>query len=463
MNNSKQTDYFKILVAISGSLFLLLFLILSYHNRFAADDYDNIDMVSKYGIVGGMIYAYTSFCGRWTTYLFWGPIYHFYEIRAVLVAYSFLVIVGFMTALFCLIKVFLHIFSIKKTNGEVVIYSIFFSAFFFFSCFGKGEIWFWVSATANYINSITAFIFVIAIIFSNKKNIVFYPIIILLSTYAGGASETYSVFYIILILIFLIISFYNPFKLPCFSAVSKVKFSIAFIFLLAAFLISYFSPGVKIRTTWLPEKSIMSAFFITFKAMGSMMIFKLLPQIPYLIVFTIPVIGIGRSFNKLKPEKSISNFLKPFIISGVFLVAIIYIFMFPACYLLSESGPDRALSLVILTIVLYFAFWGFYLGYNYKIAESLMHKTQLFSLILIIGLLSYSIITQYSKVKKYSNALDERITYFKSVNFKEKNKVLYLQKLPPSGFLYSAEYKQDSLYIDNDTTGIKIVLLDSRK
>jgi hypothetical protein len=440
-----------ILLVSANSLFLLLFIILSFYNRFAVDDYYHIHDEHLFGIWGGMLEGYYHWGGRWTSYLLWDLIYYFHEYPFVLFMYSFSVIICFVLAVYLLLRRIFELFEIVSSKFLTLNYSVLFSAFTFLMSFSKSEIWFWVQSTAMFVFSIIAFLFGLGIIAGKKSKYWHFFFLAICFTYAGGASETYALFYIFPLLLFC--CFFLFFKEDRIikrlkeRALGKILFSI--IFLVAAFIISYMAPGNAIRATWLPEPSFFSAFYITVKSLGKLILFKMPMQLPWIMLFSVPWIFLGFAKGEKQLKFSFYNFYKRFLVSLIFLVILIYCMLFPACYVLSEIGPDRSLSQVVLLISGFCSVWAFVFGYRYLRTGIIFKYLFYCSLTLIIASFIVITILQFRAVSNYAAALDKRTENLLELQKNNNKKTINLDELPSSGFLYSAEISSDTSYFGN--------------
>lgn len=441
-----------ILILISGILFLVLFGICSYFNRFAVDDYFHIHNESIYGIWGGMIEGYNNWGGRWTSYLLWNCIYHFHDSHIILFAYSFSIILFFILAIYLILQRISEIFKLYEKKNHILGYAFILTSFTFFFSSGKGEIWFWVASTAMYMESIIAFIIGLSLLLSKRKTVLHFLIIIICFAYAGGASETYAAIYI-LFLILILASFYIfPKKSMIAEIKSRVSYKIyaALVFLIAAFIVSITAAGNSIRASWLPEPSFINTFYITFRELGKLYIFKFSQQLPWALLFSIPIMYIGHIYSGSVEIKPLKKILKPLLFSLLLLIFIHYILLFPSCYILSEAGPDRSLILMILITVFFIAAWAFYFGKHFIKNFHLIRIGFFVSIIVIIISIVTICILQFNTLSKYSSSLDKRTEMLQQLQ-KEKNKrTITVSKLTRSGFLYSAEISTDTNYFGNE-------------
>jgi len=439
------------LILASGS-FLLLIVILSFYNRFAVDDYYHISIEKQFGIWRGMLEGYNNWGGRWTSYLLWNIVFHFHDNSFVLFLFSLSTVILFIFSIFNLLRSVSAIKEFKVNSFQMFRFSILITAFFFQISFDKGEIWFWVVSICMYLTSISAFLFGIGFIFSKNKNIISLLIIAICFAYAGGASEIYAFFYLIILTVGLI-SYYvlrkNKVVIKL-KEVSSWKIHIGLVFLLAAFLISILAPGNSLRQTWLPETTFGGALLVTLKSLGKILLFKISIQLPWILLFSLPFLYFGHLYKKENNKAKTILLFKRFAISFLILLLALYILMFPACYLLSEVGPDRSLSMVILSIVVFCVYWSFQFGMQMnlseKIAKGIFYLT-LSGIIISFGLQS---VQQFQITSKYAAALDKRVVYLNELQKTGNKKTITVDSLPPSGYLYSAEISSDTNYFGND-------------
>jgi hypothetical protein len=131
------------------------------------------------------------------------------------------------------------------------------------------------------------------------------------------------------------------------------------------------------------------------------------------------------------------------------LVIVTAILVFPSCYTLSDIAPDRGLSQVIILWTAFFSAWAFKLGHHITISKKI--ALTLFKSCIVVIILNSAIVgfVQIPVMASYTKALDKRISLLKELQKRGNTKTITLSKLPPSGFLYSAEISKDSSYFVN--------------
>ncbi|HNW99232.1 MAG TPA: hypothetical protein PKK00_12555 [Bacteroidales bacterium] len=446
---SKKENIF---ILISGIAFLVLFGICSYFNRFAVDDYYHIHNEHILGIWGGMLEGYNNWGGRWTSYLLWNTVYHFHDNRSIIFIYTFLIILFFILAIYGISKELFSFSGIYNTRHSALMVSLLFSVFFFLFSFNKGEVWFWIVSTAMYIVSLIFFLFILRLIISTKRKILLYLLLIIFSIYAGGASEIYAFFYILILLSLFIVTMVFPKDQVSqrLKETSLIKIIIALIFTTTAFIISVKAPGNAIRTSWLPEPSFSKTIYITFKELAKIILFKFSLQLHWAVLFSIPFMYVGFIHGINSDIIPLKKIIKPLMISFLGLFILIYILLFPSCYILSEAGPDRSLSMIIISVAIFIAGWSYRIGKCCIKSNRVIQKLFYVSMSLIIVFIIYLCYQQYNTLSKYAAALDKRSELLQQLQQVKNKKTIVVSPLPSNGYLYSAEISNDTNYFSNE-------------
>ena len=116
---------------------------------------------------------------------------------------------------------------------------------------------------------------------------------------------------------------------------------------------------------------------------------------------------------------------------------------------MSETGPGRSLSIVSLLTVIYYAMLFSLLG-TFIDTNKIFYKLLLPSLSFIsILFLIFTIYSQYSIVKHFSQACDERIQFIEAALKNNLKGTLELNKIPTEGMLYWDELSEDTTHFTN--------------
>src|SRR4051812_21784275 len=97
------------LLSIAGIVFLILVIMLGYHNRLASDDYDFLHSVKIYGIWGGMVHWYHVWNARWTAILLLN-IFLKYTTGQTLLLYSLFTLISLIFSVYLLFSSFILTF-----------------------------------------------------------------------------------------------------------------------------------------------------------------------------------------------------------------------------------------------------------------------------------------------------------------------------------------------------------------
>src|SRR6185503_10447662 len=124
-----------------------------------------------------------------------------------------------------------------------------------------------------------------------------------------------------------------------------------------------------------------------------------------------------------------------FSIKKYFFISLILIFIFlvSTSFIMSELGPDRALSQVSFLISFCFAVLLFIIGYKVHIRERIFQILKIITVIFSIAVLTIIFQKQFSIAKEYAAAYDQRMYFLTDLNKSEQKNVIELNALPPSG------------------------------
>jgi hypothetical protein len=304
----------------------------------------------------------------------------------------------------------------------------------------------------TYLWSIIMSIILINIILHEKTRTVPYFTLAFAAIFIGGASESYALVNIFLLLTFCIIL---NFSIKYFSWMSffknsqtNKKITIALIFLMASFIITMMAPGNEVRYSALPKVSFDQTMWIQIKSFIKIIFIKTPVKFPYLLLFSFPWVILGIHFSSSK-NKMVHAFLsiKKYIF---FLLTLIFIFLIPTSFIMSELGPDRALSQISFLISIFFASAFFYFGYSVELNNTMIKFLKTGTVIFSMGFLVFHILSQFQTEKKYAIAYDERMRLLSNLKTIKRTNEMALEPLPYPGMIYSAEISEDTSYFTNN-------------
>lgn len=405
------------LVALS---FALLVVVLGWYNRFAHDDYGVLLKVNEFGVFDSVGYWYETWSGRWAANLIIAGILKvFYN-------YGGLWLYVIITLAFCFWACRVFVDSLlNKVHKNLSLwgFSGLLGVSLFYLTFDIGETWFWVTSSVMYLWTVLACLLGLGWLLNDKQHLWQWLGIGLCFLFVGGANEGFTVVLLVAL----------PFLLLV-KGISKPKLTVAFTALLVGFVILYLAPGNGIRKGFFPEVSLLQTFKVAGVSFKILVKEFILPKFPYLVLFSLPWVGIGLSADKL----STGAFLR---VVGlmVFATAILcFLAMLPTAYSLVSLGPKRYLTQVSLYLVLDTVGIGYYMGRYFK-STRFFPIVVLVAIVTIVGLNIYNLIAQYPIAKRYAAAEDARIALLLEEKQKGRMEILSLDPLPPSGMLKSNE------------------------
>jgi hypothetical protein len=250
-------------------LFGLLYLLLSYFNRLAADDFYFLEAQREWGTIKSVKQFYYTYSGRWIAYAFTCALLQFSTFKFFLCFFSVCVLAVFVYAVHGLLASLSLIMGTSFNLKERLCYSLLLTISFFFSCYDIGETWFWYTSVCSYLLSLIALLLLISTLLSSQKTILTFLQLVVLALYIGGASESYACVSILVLLLFLIFSLSNPLK-SRFNKIHRIKIVLALFILLASFGLTVMAPGNAVRLGMLPHPSFIQQVISPFKSLAKL-------------------------------------------------------------------------------------------------------------------------------------------------------------------------------------------------
>lgn len=447
MQHLSYNKLHRYLLLLSNTLFILLYLILLYFNRYSSDDHFFVYDAKARGVIGAALFTAQTWTPRPAEMLLYNTLTRYLPEQIVLIGYGLSVMFLLIAALYRLISLL-----IKKTAAQLPEYSLQYVVLlccsFFFSSFSIGETWFWLCSSAGYLFSLVSFLWGIIFILNKKNNFTVYLLLLLCFGYTIGAAETFAAttIFICWVTLFIYIYIYRSslsklVELPSFKKLLFIS-SLSSI----ALLIIYSGQGTQFRRSLLTQAGFFDTLYISAKTMAWLLLKRIPFQIPYVLLFSAPFIGLGKQLvgNGFTPAIFTKRNLFLICITFLFLM---YISLIPASYIMSDRGPDRSLTIIAFLLTLLFAYIFTFLGY--KKHDQIGNSVTSAALILSSGMLIYTTIQQYSIVEQYSSEVDKRIELVLKENKKGRTEPMELKPLPPGGYYYSTELSADTTFYKN--------------
>lgn len=432
-----------VLLSIICLLFIVLYSILSFNNRLSYEEHILISIIKNMGVMDAVIYFYNFISGRWSANTLAFSFSIFYKQRFFLLGFNCITLLFLILSFYLLSKKIINkIFNFRIHKFALIIYSLLFTSCFFLSSYDIGQIWFWYIANWMYLWSIIAGNFLLWILLLGKLKTIHVPFIISLTAFISGASESYSIIYILVIFSFIILKRKNKFP-SLTDAVQKSTLIITFFLLLLFYMITIFAPATWARKDMLTDASFIEHVIMIMKAYGIIILYQTPKLIPYLLLFGLPWMILGQtlsSSNKIEVTKIFPLFIKSIFLIGIFILILIL----PASWILYDPPPARALSQASLLLSAYASFIFFYIGYKIQITKKITNLITFFASVTSVCILCFHIVNQYSITSNFSKEYDNRTAYIlKENNMGRKNSIIF-ESLPSSGMIYSDELSSDS-------------------
>lgn len=424
------------LIFLGNIVFLIMFIMLWYYNRIAADDFFYLSNVRDLGIVKGTIHEYNLWSTRFPSVFILHIILQLYLNVIPLLLTGFLVLL----LLFFSLKYFLNVSGINvlEKRAPFISFNLIMLVIsgMFWSSVSIAETWFFICSMCTYLLSIIALIAGIGSL--HDKNKLRSIIISIISfAYIGGSLGPLALVCILGLIGFL---FSNVIKK------NSKKIRIAAIGLIAClifFMILYNGHGNENRESFFNKISIIDSVLLNFKITARIFLQDIVRILPFLIPFSIILVLFLNENNNVESGKSIidrKRIVRFYILLAVGVVFLVFIYQLPITYKTQDKGALRALFPVTI-----FLFAGVVAGIQIiaRIMPSKMRKILLLlcsCLLLIFN--SYKACDQFFEVREYAQAYDNRMIEVKTKCLSDQ--LIVVEPLPESGLLHSAEISTDT-------------------
>lgn len=430
-------------------LFLILYLLLCYFNRFAADDFFFMQAEKQYGTFKTVQLCYETYSGRWLAYSLTTALLSYATAPFFLFLFGCATFILLFWAVFVMLKKTFSLLGISYNRFHLVQFSILFCASFLFASIDIGESWFWYTSVISYLLSLIALIFLILELVHPRKSILSFILTIVLSLYIGAASESFATISGLVIFLLLLASHSKNKKIQTHILPGQsFKIALAFIALSISFGITAAAPGNTIRLAQLPHPTFFAQALAPFKSLFKVSYLTIVDHSIGLILLSFPWFLLGHSL-KSKTPISLLQFFKNGIKFIPSLLLLGFIILLPASLILSETPPARALSQFSFLVVLIVTGYFFFAGQQIILNPLQAQRIKISSLIASVLFISITLFLQINKARKYASAYDKRMEIIQDYIQTNGAGPIELEKLPPSGYLYSAEIASDTANFKN--------------
>ena len=401
---------------LTNIIFFIYWTILLYFNRFSQDDYGFMSWVRNIGAIDFVSQVYNTFSGRFVRYfIYWCK---FRLLGAVELPWLYPAFIYSLT-----VASILFIARKLSESPRIALIGILCYNMLIF-CNLEFSAFFWTAAVDYYATAFLYPIWLLYFCFISKNRVVAYIGIIICSLLIGGGCEAHSPLF--LYAIFCYFTYQAIFGSFNKGKERNTRLAIAFIIILAGFVIVCMAPGSSGRISMYTEKpSVSEMIRISFSSFA-ILAYLLTFRIPHLMILGIICFAAGRrskALQKFKPHE--------LIFSLICLLILMWISTFPAAYGMGQFGFHRIYTPVVSCIIISCAFWCYRLGQATinKTMPSAKYLAGAASLILCICI-AVHIVVDTPTAKRYSIADKDRIALCLKEKEKGRTDDLFLDPLP---------------------------------
>lgn len=426
----KNSRLLLILILCGQLLFVLYYLILSFHNRPCSDDlyfYANLTVKGWFHSISGMEMNI-----RWAGYLLFNTVFllqsdfeHIHNNIFIFDLFSLALILFSVYRLFR--EISLRLFEKKVPFYFIMLTSMVFVSAFYFSTSQAAECWLWTIASVLYLIPLALFGLGTACLISGKKTLLNDLCTALCFFYIGGAIENIALIVIVFLLFAIIYkSFYRKN-----SSNSLTLLLIALISCSVLFVIQIFSEGISNRIG-IENKGLTFDWWRIYQVLLQ---FKSLVFVLFLSLAFI--LGqVLRTSDYIMPVLSIRKMLYINLIAVVFTALLTFL---PLLYVFGNLGPERAWIPLNYMVCASFFFWSFYYGNKLAIKNRNFSIIKYIMAMSAIVVMSLYVFRHYPQVSAFSKAYDERTALLINHKLSGTTTPVYCEKLPDPGPLPAQE------------------------
>lgn len=440
MTNRQQQIVFW-LMALNAAAFVVIFLLVAFNYRLAADDYHHVATIREHGIWGSMVYYYQNWNPRWSSILITNSFLSFADHRQ----WSTLFFVFSLTlgsaALLSMLTAANRLFKLPFNSIQLVVLSVYLLTTTFYISFSKDDSWFWITVATMYLWGTLTAVLGASLLLHHWFPAARRLIVLMLFVYVGGSSESAA---IVSILTMLFVGF--KFRNKHTPWLDKTALHLAVLGCFIGFGILLNGPGIDVRREHLPHHPFLDRVLVGLVNYMKFDLIEIPLRLPLLIFFVAPFGFFGRKQLRLQ----LVSWKEIFWTNRSIWILSDIIILFLAMSLgvvMSEMGPTRTwLPLTPLILVV-----GVITAYQLGTWVYIYSKGKLFLLVIATQMIVflyqvYEGVDQINTTSLYAQKVDERMEYIAS---QQDETVIHLQPLPDSGWLFSAELSSDSLHFTN--------------
>jgi hypothetical protein len=357
---------------------LISFLLVGYFNRFATDDFEFLNKLREYGIVGSVKWFHEHWNTRWASILLLNGMLLLTLKTGTLVWYHLISISLLFIAFNTILK------HVLRSVNEALLLSGYLSIAFFFACFSISDVFFWINTSTMYLYGIIALLFALGEVTSKEHTIPGYLRITGFGLFIGGAYEPLAFTCMITCIVILLLQV-RPYNWYVGKIAINKKIIIFLSVLMLGFAFSFAGEGHVVRSSYLPQTDFSFKLWVWVKAVVKIFVVYIPEILLPVLMLSFPFFLLGLIHS---PSWVTKELLKKFTIAFVFLTVVS---LFPIALIMSEMGPERSWTQVSLYLVLYFAYVSMYAGKFLKKKFKLNHLVSIYAVLISAFVLSMGI------------------------------------------------------------------------
>lgn len=432
MDYPKSSRTFPLTWWVPLLLFLFHYLLTSYLNRPASDDFEFLTVLNEKGITGSVAHFYHTWNTRWVAIGFLNIILTAGQWLNTWVWYHLLALLLLWSAFFRIIKSLTGL-----SRSALLLLAGYTTVAFVYTLFSIPQTLFWLNTSSMYCWSLIALLTAVGTYLNPGNKALTMTVIPLAALYIGGAYEPLAITLMVALIAYLM---YKIRRTGSWTGHSSLLLFL--LFLIISFLVGYAGEGNRIRASFLPQTNWDYKLVVAGKSMAKLFFLLGPPKFFMALLFSFPwmlLVGWGwvgaPSLRLLKRATMV-------------LLLLIMISLVPMSWLMSEMGPERALSQISLYLTGYAILFMAWLGGKW---QGILHgkRIAVMYLSLISLYLTYNACQMIAADVNYAKAYDERMERLIRYRDEGAGEVVVVQPLPLPGWLYAAEIDTSAGHFTN--------------
>ena len=252
MQRSPTNNIFFNLISLSNILFVFLFVVLSYYNRIASDDFYSIALLRDKGILGGVTYTYNTWTGRWAACFLNLFLIRFYALNHFLFVYGITIFILFVFSVKRLLHNLIELFQVNSLSfWKELNLAVFIVSAIFYCSIKIDETWFFLSSTCVYLISMLFFMLGTSALIARKTGVFNTLILIISFAYIGGSCEPFALINLLFLMLLIFLNDFAVLKIDLPKKQFAKSLILAFVICMASFVILYMADGNRVREQFL--------------------------------------------------------------------------------------------------------------------------------------------------------------------------------------------------------------------